>query len=324
MPTLLFYGDNRLELDEALHTLRDRLDEVDAVSLDPDVALSELAAASQTAGLFAARRLITVRGLHKRWRTITDEVAADLRPVLENVAETTTLLLREDGMRGDHALVRVVRQAGGEARGFSIPRPTSLPAWLIKRAANQGAQLDPAAAQLLVDLAGDDPTLLSSELEKLITYSAGETVDSAAVSRLVGATPRDSIFKLIDSVYLGEAKSALRLLTEQREATSSDAVGFALYLVRMMARQTRILLQLRFAQEAGRSPRQAADDLHLPSFAQGRYLQQAERFTVDRLAGGLEDLAALEHVLKTGRVEPAAGLDLLVAELVTGSRAGAR
>jgi DNA polymerase-3 subunit delta len=318
MALLLFYGDNRLELGEAVREVRRAFNLADVITFDGrDVPLPALSAACRTAGLFDPERLIIVQDLHERLKGARKGYdQAEIEAILAEAAPTTSLLLACHGMPGNHALIGLVRGAGGEPRGFATPKARDLPAWIASRATKHGAMIGRPAASLLVDLIGENVMLLDNELEKLATYAVPETVITPEmVETLVGAVTQASIFALVDAVAAGQPATALRLLHEQLEHTGSGAMDVALHLIRLFARQVRILLRVRLAQEARRSKSQIISDLTLPPYYADRYFRQAERMPRAKLQRSFEQLAAFEYGLKSGRIDAATGLDLLVADL---------
>lgn len=319
MPVLLFHGDNVLEIDEAVREVRGRFQPADVLSLDgATVPLTTLSEACLTAGLFDPERLVIVHNLHNRTKGVRKETGetAELAALLQSVPSTTTLLVIGKEMPADHRLVSDVRRADGDVRAFSTPRKGDLPRWVIGRGRSLGATVEPAAAELLADLVGANALLLATELEKLITYAGDERrITLPMVETLVGAVTQDSIFTLVDSIAAGDQARALRQLHAQLDRASSNPIDFALYLIRMLARQMRILLRIRLQRAAGRSVVQITSDLKLPRYYADRYFRQAGRLSREQLQGSFERLAALEFALKSGKVEPTAGLDLLVADL---------
>jgi len=131
----------------------------------------------------------------------------------------------------------------------------------------------------------------------------------------VGAVSQDTIFTLVDAIAAGNQRKALQLLHAQDSQASSTSIDFALYLIRMLARQVRILLRIHLGQEAGRPTGQITAELKIPHYYADRYLRQARRLSKDRLRNAFEQLAALEYGLKSGTADAATGLDLLVTEL---------
>ncbi len=169
---------------------------------------------------------------------------------------------------------------------------------------------------MLAELIGPNPVMLGTELEKLATYvGEGEQITVAVVDLLVGAVTQESVFALVDAIAAGNKAEAYRLLRAQVAQGSSTPIEVALYLIRMLARQMRILLGIRLRQEAGTGQSAIISDLKLPRYYADRYFRQARRLSRDRLRATFEQLAAFEYALKSGKADPLAGLDLLVASL---------
>lgn len=319
MPLTLIHGDNQIEIDDAVRSLRGRFNDADILTFDGATApLGALSEACLTAGLFDPERLVIVHDLHERFKAGRKESgeADEIRAILSSVVPTTTLVLLSPGMPAESPLGRLVREAGGEVRALSVPRKNDLPRWLIARGKQHEVTVERDAATLLAELVGADTVALDTELEKLATYAGpGAQITVPVVDLLVGAVPQDSIFALVDAVAAGDQREAFRLLHAQLESASSGSIDFALYLIRMLARQVRILLRIRLGMKAGKARRDLAAELRLPPYYTERYFRQAGRLSTERLRAAFEALAALEYALKQGKADAATGLDLLVAEL---------
>lgn len=317
MPIFLYFGDNQLEMGEAVRTLRTSFNPADIITLEgTTVPLPTLAQSCLTAGLFDPERLVIVESLHERFKGQKKEIPEDLMQILGSLAPTTTLLLVSPDMGQDHPLVFAVRSLGGKVQTFSAPKKGNLAGWIAARGDNHGVAVDPAAAELLAELIGPNVLMLENELEKLATYAGnGPRITAEMVDTMVGAITQEAIFALIDAVASGNRARAFALLRAQLEAGNNTPMEVALYLIRMLARQMRILLRIRLAQEAGRSKSQIVTDLKLPRYFADRYFSQARRLSQVRLVSSFERLASLEQKLKTGKADPGTGLDLLVTEL---------
>jgi DNA polymerase-3 subunit delta len=320
MPLLLYYGDNELEISAAAQAVRQRFNEIDVSLFDGrGVSLLELGQATRTVGLFDPERLIVVRNLEEQLKSTRKDGGAseEVRELLEAVAPTTTVLLLSGELDERSALLTMAHELGGEVRAFRLPkRGEQLSRWIVARGVAHGVTVRREAGELLAEMLGADSMLLDSELEKLATYAGDDTtVTAEAVETLVGTVPHGTIFALVDAVASGDIANALRLTRTQMEASSSTRVDFALYLIRMLARQFRILLRIRLGLQSGTSKAQLISQLKLNRYYADRYFRQADRVSIERLAGFFEQLAALEHALKSGGIEMEVGLDLLLAEL---------
>jgi DNA polymerase-3 subunit delta len=303
---------------EAARVVRERFNPADVLVFDgPTVSTVDLSEACLTAGLFDPERLVIVHDLHERLKVARKDASGtdEMVQVIRDVAPTTTLLLLSPGVAADDPLLRAVRDVGGEVRAFVTPRKPALPRWIMTRARNARASIDPAAAELLADLIGGNTVMLESELAKLSAYAGEEKITPAMVDSLVGQVTQESIFALVDAIAAGDRGRAFKLLHTQLNSASSAPMDFALYLIRMLARQMRILLGVRLGLQAGKSQSQLISDLRLPRYYADRYFRQARRIPQEQLVDSFERLAALEQALKTGKADAGTGLDMLVAEL---------
>jgi DNA polymerase-3 subunit delta len=316
MPVILHYGDNTLEIEAAVRAVRETFESTDALTFDGSaVSLPDLSEACLTAGLFEPDRLVIVRDLHERFKGKGGDIE-EIRRLLGSIPPTTTLILLSPGMKEDNQLLSSVREVGGQVRPHMIPKRSELPRWIAEAARAQGARIERDAAELLAEMIGGDPIALNTELQKLAAYAGeGIAITPGMVEELVGVMTQDSIFTLVDAIAAGDRANALRLLHAQLAQASSTPTDVALYLIRMLARQVRILLRIRLGQEAGRSNSQITADVKIPRYYAERYFRQARRLSKERLQGAFEQLAALEFGLKSGTADPATGLDLLVTKL---------
>lgn len=319
MPLMALSGNNPVEIDEALLPVRRRFNPVDIMTFDgATVPLATLSGACLTAGLFDPERLVIVQDLHQRMKgnRKEDPESEEIAGLLNSLAPTTTLVLVCADMPQDHQLASIVRAAGGSIEVHNLPRRGELDGWIMSRGRAHDVVVQRDAAELLSAVLGPNPILLESELEKLAVYSGEEKLVTAAmVDTLVGPVTQESVFALVDAIAGGNSALAFRLLRIQAERSSSGAIDTSLYLIRMLARQFRILLHMRLGRQEGRKMEEVAVELKIPRYYTGRYVSQASRLPAERIARTFEQLAALEFAIKNGDVEAAGALDLLVAEL---------
>ena len=148
-----------------------------------------------------------------------------------------------------------------------------------------------------------------------VAQIVGMEILALYLAQLRGTLYPAEIFALVDAIAAGQQAQALRLLHLQLDHATSSPTDFALYLIRMLARQVRILLRIRLGRDVGRSTTQITAELKIPRYYADRYFRQAGRLSKERLVAAFEQLASLEQALKTGKTDPGAGLDLLVADL---------
>src|SRR5262249_57673085 len=94
---------------------------------------------------------------------------------LKSPAPETVLALVGNELKKDSALAKACAKPG-EVLLYDAPRTRDLPAWVGKQFEQHGATADRDACRLLVEMVGDDPERLRSEIEKVATWAGSETV----------------------------------------------------------------------------------------------------------------------------------------------------
>ena len=173
-------------------------------------AWDELRHASQSLSLFAERRLFELRipsGKPDKGAQQLADLAA--LPPPDSVCLIVTGKL--DNKASDAPWVRAV-----EKHGIWVPiravETAALPAWLRERARQLQVEIEPAAAQLIVDRVEGNLLAAKQELEKLRLLAEGEPISVGLAMSSVGDSARYDVFQLAEAAAAGEAARALRVL----------------------------------------------------------------------------------------------------------------
>jgi DNA polymerase-3 subunit delta len=170
----------------------------------------ELRHSSQSLSLFAERRLFELRmpsGKPDKGAQLLAELAAQPPPDVVCLVVTDKL----DKKASDAAWVRAV-----EKHGVWVPiwpvETAALPAWLRARAKMLKVEIEPAAAQLIVERVEGNLLAAKQELEKLSLLADGEPISAGLVLRSVGDSARYDVFQLAEAAAAGDGARALRVL----------------------------------------------------------------------------------------------------------------
>lgn len=336
----VFHGENQFNLQEKLAGLRRRLAGGDASMADLNtnvldgsrLTLGELRHVCDAIPFLADRRLVIVHGLlsrlapadrgqeedapQKEEQDRKRRYLQELADYLPNLAPTTRLIFVErETLRPNHPILEVAKEQGKLKKGFvehfKLPGERDLPGWIQERARAIGqGEISSEATTLLAALVGPDLRLLDIEVEKLLLYADGRMVTSEDVQLLVSHAREASVFDLVDCVGRRETGRALRLLHRLLDEGEPP-----LRLLAMLARQIRILIQLREVAERETDPREMARQLRLHPFVVQKGLSQARNFELDQLEAAHERVVQTDWAIKSGRSEPVLALDMLVVGL---------
>ena len=234
---------------------------------------------------------------------------------LPGVAETTHLVLAEGkSVSSRHRVLVLVAGLGnlGDVRAFAAPtlKGGELAQWVEQRARSKGTRLETGVASDLATFVGPNLRLLDSELDKLALYAAGRPVAKTDVRLLVPYAQEANIFDMVDALGNRQTAQALRLL-----AQLYNEGAHPLYLLTMIVRQFRILLQTKELVGQGLNKDAVAQRLGLHTFPAGKAVVQAQRYSPQQLQSIFDRLLDTDVAIKTGRMEASLALYLLVVEL---------
>jgi DNA polymerase-3 subunit delta len=214
-PVYLVSGDEPLLVGEAADAIRAAARaagyaERSVFFIDKSFAWEELRQATQSLSLFAERRLFELRMPGGK----PDKGAATLVDLATRPPPDVLSLVIADKLDKKSSETPWVRAF--EKSGVWVPvwpvETAALPMWLRGRAAALQLEMDPEAAQLIVDRVEGNLLAAKQELEKLALLAEGRRIDTALVLRAVGNSARYDVFQLAESAAAGDAQRALRIL----------------------------------------------------------------------------------------------------------------
>lgn len=319
---IFVYGDDGVRVKEKLSELTKRFFEkfdptglnFASFSADDGIDFADVMQAVQSAPFLAEKRMVVMRGLMdglkkddaRMWaeglaRTASSTIAVLVDELPKEKVEKHVLFVQLKAVAEVHAYAEVKKTG------------TALTKWLADIAKESGASLPSDVASALVARLGEDEWRLFHEVKKLASYAGPTAISREMLLLLTGASSESNIFALVDAVSQRDAKKAMQLLADERDAGSAD-----LYLLAMLGRQVRILLQIQsLVAEDPSAERNLAKRLGLHPYVAGKALTQAKRFSLAQLQRLHSLLTRLDKEAKRGIIEPSLAVDRLAAEMLS-------
>ena len=289
----LISGDEPLLVDEAAAAIRlaargagyqDR----QVFFIDRSFAWDELEHAAQSLSLFAERRVLEMRMPSGK----PDKGAARLEQLATRPPPDVISLIisgKLDKKAADAEWVRAVEKHGAWVPIWPV-ETAAMPGWLRARAKAMRMEIEPAAAELIVDRVEGNLLAAKQELEKLRMLEPNRPISVDLVLRSVGDSARYDVFQLAQAAAAGEAARALHILL----GLKSEGVEPSLILWALV-RELRGLWQARERERLRSNARGSGWNLAAPPSPQGlarlrklplgRLMVQSSR--VDRVIKGL-------------------------------------
>ena len=338
----ILHGEDEFQRSEFLAKLKMELGDPAMLELNTTVldgrrvTLAQIAHAADSIPFLGNKRLVIVEGLLSRLAAgkkqdktesgkaeahpAAQGLAQGLRDYVQRAPDSTLLVFVESGsLPANHAL-RPLLQSNAPAgkirqfRSLSAMRkdgPGLLAEWIKNRAKSKGIELTPDSLRLLATFVGYDLRLMDQELEKLSVYTGEQKKVTAAEVRLLVTYVREAdIFEMVDALGRREHRRAIVLLHQMLDEGKP-----ALYLLTMIVRQFRIILQVKELAALGMSGPDISSELGLHEFVVKKGTLQARSFTFEQLTRIYDLLAVTDESIKTGKLHEVVALDLLIAEI---------
>ena len=312
-PVALLHGSEPWLLDEALaHVTRALFPDPSLLALSRELldaqetSIETIVRSALTLPCLGPWRLVVVKGA----QALSGKHAAALMEYLQAPNPSARLLfLANETLPAGHWLVKALPPAVTiEVRGLT---GRALVSWLQGRAEAEGAQLTEAAAQLLVDWAGEDLSTLSGELAKALLFAgpAAHSIGEAEIRQVVGEHRVLKTFELADAVERRQIGPALSLLDHLLAAGEEP-----LAILGTLVRQVRTTWQVKEWLREGKSAAEIGQSLRRPSFVVETLAATTTSWTPGGLSRALARCWETERRLKSG-VRPRSELTVLVADL---------
>jgi DNA polymerase-3 subunit delta len=321
-------GPDDFSLNQALRDIKNGLG--DAAALETcttvlegqRVSVDELKNVVETVPFLAEKRLAIIYGLIERFESASrsDRPRAgkagpqDPTPFITCLgsAPDTTVVIMVESETPDLAKSRFKELvAKAQIKTFPLLKEPRLKPWVQRRVTDLGGTISPAAVDALVQLVGSNLWAMANEVDKLVACAVGRRIEEADVRSLVGYTQEVSVFSMIDAILEFRAESAAQVLQKLLGQGAAPA-----YLLFMLDRQFRMIVRAKDMKGQGKPDSIIQSKLGLfNDFAFRRTMEQAARYSLERLRKIYDQLLEADVSMKTGRYEGELALELLVAEL---------
>lgn len=263
---------------------------------------AELISLADTLPFFAERRLILVEN-SGFFKNKCDELA----DYLPSMPDTSCLLFVETEVDKRNRLYKAV-QKYGRATEFQTQEERTLMKWILGILKREGKNISEETLRLFLQYTGSDMENISSELDKLLSYTAERNaVTSEDVRTICTVQTTDQIFEMVHAISEKEQRQALNLYYDLLSLKIPP-----MKILFLIARQFHQLLLVKSLSGKGMDKTGIASRLKIPPFAAARAMTQARGFTTEQLRQAVSDCVEAEEAVKTGRMTDILSVELLI------------
>ena len=289
--THIFTGDNSYEIKKRYIALVDNfIKQHGNLALEKfdgdEVSVQKVVDAVNNLPLLASKKMVVINDLQNKEVL---EIVAEL-----DVSDSCELVITASKIDKRDGYYKKLSKLPGFV-SLSTSSEKSLPSWVINETKMRGGTIDQYNARYLVDMIGFDQMLLSSEINKLITYSSDITKET--IDLLCQPTPQTTIFQLLDAAFTGNLQEALKLYNEQRVQKVEPIA-----IMGMIAWQLHTLTIIKLAGK--RTPSEIAKDAQIKPYVVQKSMKIAKRIRFQHLKHLVSEATRLEIDLKSKNIDP--------------------
>jgi len=198
-----------------------------------------------------------------------------------------------------------------KVKSFPLMKEAELRQWIKERVAREGGSVSPQAVNLMAKQVGSNLWIMANEINKLILFTAGRRIEAEDVSALASHTQETTVFDMVDAILNFQAKAAEQSLQQLLQRGAAPA-----YLLVMLSRQSQLIVRAKGLKSKIRNRTEIQNRLGLTSeFVLRKTLEQADRYSWQRLKELYHKLLEADMSIKTGRFDGELALNILIAEL---------
>lgn len=265
---------------------------------------SELIDLAETMPFFADRRLIIVEN-SGFFKNATPELA----DYIKGMPETACFVFVEQEVDKRGKLYKAVKDKGRVTELGKQDEKTLL-VWIAGMVKREGRQIKESTARYLISKGGTDMQNLEKEMEKLFSYTLGESeITVQAVEEICTTQVTNKIFDMVESVATKQQKKALDYYYDLLALKEPP-----MRILYLLTRQFKLLLEVKALLAKGYDKSTIAKEVGLHPFVAGKYMKQCRSFSEKTLRDIMEYSAETEEMVKTGRLNDRMSVELFIVK----------
>ena len=323
-------GEDDFSINQSLEEIKKGMGDRDMLSANTtvfdgqQVTPGQLRAVCGTVPFLAEKRLVIIKGLLGRFEskgkpsggkksassTNRQNEYKSLAACVDDVPDSTILVL-VDGKIGNRNPLFKALSPKATVKTFQLLRNPELRQWIQRRVKEGGGTISSQAIELLIRLVGGNLWIMNSEIEKLTLFAIGRRIEEEDVDRVVSYAGEVNVFAMVDAILESKARIAEQALHHLLQRGAAPA-----YLLVMLSRQVRMIVLAKELRGQRKPETEIQNRLGLTSeYALRKTLEQANRYSIERLKRLYHKLLETDLSIKTGEYNGELALTMLIAEL---------
>ncbi|GAA3647064.1 DNA polymerase III subunit delta [Asaccharospora irregularis] len=321
----LFYGQEFYLIDNAINlfkeSLNDTMIDFNLEVIDgQETVLDKVISSIETLPFMDEKKIVIIKDfelLKGKKKNFSDSDEKYLISHLDNTPDTTVLVFVVYGeIDKRKSLVKKI-QKNGLVFNCAKLSDMDLFKWVKKRFALNEVFIENSEIMHFIEVQGykdksSEKTLvdLENEIKKISDFVGKQNkVTKYFIDKLSQNKVENDIFKLIDYIGQRQVSGAMKILNDMLQEGESVFGIFS-----MIARQFRIIMQVRQLQLQGYSRQSIAEKLKMNAYVVGKALNQANNFSDEIIIDILNFIIESDYKIKNGLIKENLAVEILVSK----------
>ncbi len=264
----------------------------------------EIMAMLDTMPFFADRRLVVIEnsGFFK-------SANEKLLEYLPQIPDTAVAVFVEEEIDKRSKMFKKVKELGYICE-LSQQKPAVLEKWINGLLKAEGKKMNGPALDYFLAVCGNDMNHISSELEKLISYTGDrEIITIDDMNEICSTVTVSKIFDMIDAMGNKNRTKTLSLYYDMIEVKEPP-----MRILYMLSRQFNIMLGAGELAAGGMNAKEIAAKMGLAPFVVNKALGQTGKFKSSDLKNALRECIGVEEDVKNGKMEDKIGVEMILVK----------
>lgn len=264
----------------------------------------EIMAMLDTMPFFADRRLVVIEnsGFFK-------SANEKLLEYLPQIPDTAVAVFVEEEIDKRSKMFKKVKELGYICE-LSQQKLAVLEKWINGLLKAEGKKMNGPALDYFLAVCGNDMNHISSELEKLISYTGDrEIITIDDMNEICSTVTVSKIFDMIDAMGNKNRTKTLSLYYDMIEVKEPP-----MRILYMLSRQFNIMLGAGELAAGGMNAKEIAAKMGLAPFVVNKALGQTGKFKSSDLKNALRECIGVEEDVKNGKMEDKIGVEMILVK----------
>ena len=337
---IFFYGENDFKINQKTQELQDKfIREVDnsgnnIFKLEGEkIKLEEISGQIGSGSLFCNKKMIIISNLiRNKQKNILNNISDYLKKnKIEESNDIFIFIEKNIKTKGAKGLLKMVGERENPlnkeerdfynfltkqkfSQEFKNFNQIELISFIKNEFNNYNLKIDNKEIQLILALLGNDTWNIYTEIKKIAHFKLSQKPDnkinSQDIEKMGSGIFTENIFNFTDAVSAKNIKLALKILEEQYSAGSEPD-----YIVSMLLRQFKILLQIRELLDLNFNSQRILANLKLHPFVVNKGINQAKNFEAKKIKKIINELARIEKINRQSQIDIKININLLINKI---------